>query len=335
MRPKQTTIAARWPMRSLVVAGASREEWLSVRSGFSGMTGSVAPILYGAVRYNTLELEYDKRANGIEQPETGFLATCGIVLEPHILDEVCKQPIEDRPLRFELVDGPKFIQHPVFEWAACSPDFAAYTEDPEICAQYGTQAGARIVAEPLRITGEIKNRDGSLSWKYKDGECQLSERVQVAWNVACMDADVGLLLVKLFGEVRSFILPRDRAFEDELFSSARRFLDAVEARDVSALIDMTDKAEEKWDLVRAAYDTDKSRIEVDDPEIDEMISELEGFKAAKKTADSDIKRQSAAIARTMKQAERMRTARYSVSWPTLKTGKRGGLRIKELQTDDE
>ena len=159
----------------------------------------------------------------------------------------------------------------------------------------------------------------------------MSERCQVAWNTACCDADVGLLLVEIFGTIKPISVERDRQFEIELFESARVFLDAVEARDVGALIDLTDKASERWDLVRATFaEGNADALEIDDPDVDAMIDELERFKSAKKTAEADIKRKSSEIGQVMKNAERMTTARYRASWSTLKTGKRGGLRIKEI-----
>ena len=329
---KRATISeGGWTVNELAAATVSREEWLKIRSEFDGLTGSVAPILHSAIAYNSLELEYDRRGRGTVAEPPGFMATRGTVLEPHILLEVTNKPIAERPLCFEIIQSPMFIRHPVHEWAACSPDFLAVSTDDATCEAFGTRIGSRIVAEPLRICGEIKSRDGTQGYKYKDGRYQLSERCQVIWNSACCDADVGLLLVEMFGVISPIHVERDRQFEIELFESARVFLDAVEARDVGALIELTDKASERWDLVRATFAEGKGdALEIEDDDVDAMIDDLERFKSAKKTAEADIKTASAEIGRVMKNAEKMTTARYRASWSTLKTGKRGGLRIKEI-----
>ena len=182
----------------------------------------------------------------------------------------------------------------------------------------------------MRIVGEIKSRDGTQLSRYKGDLYQLSERVQLAWNMACTDADAGLLIVMVFADPLFRIQKRDLVFESELMRSADRFLIAVQEQDVSALIDLATNAEERWDLVCATFTDTTEPAEDPDPAVDHMIDELLKYKAQKKEAEIQIKRRSAMIGQAIKVAKRTLTDRYSISWPVMKTGKRGGLRIKEV-----
>ena len=65
-----TLLDAKWEMDVLCTHDQDRKEWEEIRSGFNGMTGSVAPILYGAVGYNDLETEYSYRMCEGSTPQT-------------------------------------------------------------------------------------------------------------------------------------------------------------------------------------------------------------------------------------------------------------------------
>tara|TARA_Y100001963_G_scaffold20259_1_gene25793 strand:- start:4473 stop:5504 length:1032 start_codon:yes stop_codon:yes gene_type:complete len=330
-----TLLDAKWEMDVLCTHDQDRKEWEEIRSGFNGMTGSVAPILYGAVGYNDLETEYSYRTGKLEREHPGFMAIRGQVLEPYILAEAEKLPVADRVLRWKRCkDSPLFVRHHSIEWAACSPDFVAYSTDPAICSQYGGRVGKRMRFEPVRVMAEIKSRDGTQAYKYRDGSCQLSERVQVAWNMACTDADVGLLIVSMFGSLHYIVIERDLVFEAEMLSGANKFLEAVKAEDLSALIDLSNFAEEQWAIICSSFDAvDGAEILEPDPKIDQIVAEIAKHRLKKKEAENAVKRNSILIGKAMRTATRLQTENFSVSWPKLKSGKRGGLRIKEKICD--
>ena len=328
MKNRHSLKSVHWDPIALCSSGATREEWFKVRSEFNGMTGSVAPIFFSAVSYNSLEKEYDKRVNDSPQSAAGWQALKGTILEPYILEQALKVETAERALKFEIVETPAFIRHPLYDWAACSPDFLAVSLDPHVCEQFGTRCANRLLCEPLRICGEIKHRDGTQSYKYRDGATQLSERAQTIWNTCCADADVGLLLVDMLGDVKPYIIKRDLDFELKMFKAARDFLTAVKAGDRSKLLELSDKAEERWSIVRSSYKGLGTEESAEDPELDKAVATLQSQKEARKKAETEIKKQSAIIGNKMRGAEHLITQEYSIKWGTLKNGKRGALRIK-------
>tara|TARA_Y100000593_G_C4301800_1_gene333760 strand:+ start:761 stop:1816 length:1056 start_codon:yes stop_codon:yes gene_type:complete len=301
-----------WDLQALLGPRARESRWLKVRQ--PRVTGSVYGVLSGVNTYSTVwDLYKIKRGEQKPQP-AGWNARRGQVLEPEILKKAQADPL--RPWAFEVIETPRFILHPDHDLIGCSPDFLAYTTNPDLCAQLG--------AWPVKIMGEIKSRDGTKARNYKITDqwpgYTPAEESQVRFNMMCAGADVGLLVVQCIAEETIYRpIFRDLQIEAEMIKTCQSFLHCVKEADTDALFDLAESAEQQFHVVAERFEKLRSEtLDLDNPTVDDLIDHLHQIKAQQK----DLKAQEAGIKVLLAQAfedyERIETPRHVATWKAAK-----------------
>ena len=282
----------------------SLESWLSKRVGL--MTGSKVGGALGYSSYMTplqlmTEFQYPERVEPVEKYSSSWLRMeVGSLAEEPIRRAAEADPA--RPGMYESIENTaRLIRHPEYDWAACSPDGLAWSEE------YG------------RVLIEIKNTNVNTLHQYKtdDGSpCVPSNyKAQVLWNMACVRADVGILIANFNGDIKYRVVERNEQDIEMLFSKASMFLRAVETQDASLLLDVIENAEAMHKVVKQLFrKSDGAELSVSDPEMDALVEELVDVKRLFKDAASRKSALEGIIKGRIGRASRMVTSRFSVTW---------------------
>ena len=288
--------------RCLCTHAEGEAAWLQARK--SHMTATKAASAVGLSSYSNPMDVYQAWVNPDYTPDFSrpqkLRMRIGLAAEEYILLDASQDP--SRPGQFEaFACDAKLVQHPDFEWAACSPD------------------GFAISKELGRVLLEVKNTNNNVKHQYKteDGKpcCPPGYRAQVVWNMACTGADCGLLIASFNGDIEYRLIERDEAEIDWLFGEAYKFFQACEAQDEMAVFGLIQDGMRRWDAIKDLYrHATTEGICVVDAELDGTISEyLELDKHLKDTADRH-KFLKSLIAEKVAGNRRLETSRYRVSW---------------------
>jgi predicted phage-related endonuclease len=282
----------------------SIESWLTKRVGL--MTGSKVGGALGYSSYMTplqlmAEFQYPERVEPVEKYSSSWLRMeIGSLAEEPIRKVAEADPA--RPGRYESIENTaRLIRHPEYEWAACSPDGLAWSEE------YG------------RVLIEIKNTNIGTMHQYKtdDGSpCVPSNyKAQVLWNMACVGADVGILIANFNGDIKYRVVERNEQDIEMLFSKAETFLRAVETQDASMLMDIIEGASAMNKTMNELFrQSSGAEFSVSDPEIDSAIEECIDVKRRIKELDERKDGLEAQIKRALATSRVMETSKYRVSW---------------------
>ena len=282
----------------------SLESWLAKRVGL--MTGSKVGGALGYSSYMTplqlmTEFQYPEQVKSVEKYSSSWLRMeIGSLAEEPIRKVAEADPA--RPGLYESIENTaRLIRHPEYEWAACSPDGLAWSEE------YG------------RVLIEIKNTNIGTMHQYKtdDGSpCVPSNyKAQVLWNMACVRADVGILIANFNGDIKYRVIERNEQDIEMLFSRAEMFLRAVETQDASLLMDVIEGATAMNKTMNELFrKSTGAEFTVCDPELDAAIDECIEVKKQIKELTERKDGLEAQVKRSLATGKVMETGKYRVSW---------------------
>ena len=292
--------------RVMVDKGASDEEWLPKRVGM--MTGSKIPEVMGIGYNGPLDVMSEFKHPELVRPvelysESWFRMKLGSLAEEPVLLKCQADPA--RPLGYQSIECPgRLIRHPVYDWAACSPDGMAMCE-----------------AGDTRILIEAKfHAQVSMKQQYftDDGdECMPSKhKAQCLWNAAVLGADIAVLCAG-FGDASHLfrVVPLHKPDIEMMFTKAQLFLQAVANDDTMALMGIIEDAEAMNQVMKELFRRSTgAEMSVCDPELDSDIEALIDIKKQIKELESRKSGLEAVIKSRVGTARRMLTSRFRVTW---------------------
>lgn len=297
-----------WEMRVLLGTRARQTQWLKAR--IPRVTGSVYGAICGVSGYHTIFDLYQIKRGEKKPSPAGWNARRGTVLEPEIRAKAAADV--SRPWAFQLLQTPKFVQHPAHDLIACSPDFLAFSTDPVLCEQ--------LQQWPVKILGEIKSRDGTKASNYRVTDdwpgYTPAEESQVRFNMLCTGADVGLLVVQCLAEETIYrVIHRDPDVEAKMVDLSLRFLKCCETGDTDDLFEMSETAESQHHIIRDKFDALRpATLDVDNEDIDQAVARLVAVRWAMKDLKAEETSLKAQIGQAFEDFERIETDRYICTW---------------------
>jgi len=270
------------------------------------MTGSKIGVVKGYASWQTplellTEFRHPEEVKPIEKFSSAWLRMeVGSRAEEPILETAQADPL--RPGAYQAFDVPgRLIGHPEFEWAGCSPDGLAVSEELGRCLL------------------EAKNTNVGTLHKYPtdDGtECMPSQyRAQVLWNMACCGADTGILIASFNGDIKYRVVRWDDDDVALLMSSAAAFLDAVASDDATKLMDIVEDAAAMNRLANELFRRSSgAEYSIADPDLDMCIEQCIDVKRRIKELQEVKDGCEARIKSQMAESKVMETSKYRVSW---------------------
>lgn len=301
-----------WALEVALKSNARRSQWLKIRK--NKITGSKIADIMGE-GYHDIFDRYRIERGELDPGPGGLNMIRGTLMEPEILAAAESDPM--RPGAFEVLETPAFLTRADLPGFGCSPDFLAVSASPGFCDRWK--------AHPVKIYGEIKDRDGTQRYLYRGGGCRASEVYQIRLGMMISGADLGLLCVRLGVEEQLTyrIIERDETVEREMAEAGGRFLQAVADGDLGSLVDLAESGEVRKAITFERYaESRPEKIESEDPELVAMCEDVESMKAERAELSERIKMSEALIAEAMGEAERLILPGFSVSLPAKRKGRR-------------
>ena len=304
-----------WKMHVALGPRTRQSRWLQYRQ--PRVTGSVYGAISGIKGYHTIWDLYQIKRGDKKPSPAGWNAKRGQLLEPGIRDKSAADVL--RPWAFQLIECPKFVLHPDHDLIGCSPDFLAYSADPDLCAQLG--------AWPVKILGEIKSRDGTKARNYVVTDdwpgYTPAEESQVRFNMMCCGADVGLLVVQCIAEETIYRpIWRDMEIEKQMVDLSLRFLQCVSTGDTDALFEIAEAAESEYHIIAQRFDSlVPATRDVEGKDVDRHIDRLTQIKAKIKELKAEEQQVKTNIGKAFEDYERIETDRHVATWKAGSTRK--------------